>query len=157
MLIRKAKNSDIPEIIALIQESVNSTCKNDYSKEQLEAWAPKHFNEKSFSDSLYGCFNAVMMCDARIVGFISVNTEGYVNRLYTHSKYQNMGVGSRLLAQAEKWAVSIGLDSFFLDASITARDFYINRGFKDYGTSELERGNVTIEAILMKKDFALED
>lgn len=151
MLIRKMETKDIPEVISLIYESVNSTCNKDYSPEQLEAWAPKHFNEKKFSDSLYGCFNRVMISDGTISGFISVCSDGYINRLYTHSKYQNMGIASRLLEEAEKWALSMGLDSFYLDASITARKFYINRGFKDYGESLLERGNVVINAVLMKK------
>ncbi len=151
MLIRKMEKSDIGEVVSLIHESVNSTCNKDYSPEQLKAWAPKHFNEKKFSDSLYGCFNRVMICDGRISGFISVSPDGYINRLYTHSKYQNMGIGSRLLEEAEKWALSIGLDSFYLDASLTARNFYINRGFKDYGESSLKRGDVVINAVLMKK------
>ena len=151
MLIRKMEKSDTLEIISLIHESVNSTCNKDYSPEQLEAWAPKHFNEKKFYDSLYGCFNRVMICDGVMAGFISVSPDGYINRLYTHSKYQNMGIASRLLEEAEKWAVSMGLDSFYLDASLTARNFYINRGFKDYGESPLQRGNVVIDAVLMRK------
>ncbi|MBR1968894.1 MAG: GNAT family N-acetyltransferase [Clostridia bacterium] len=151
MLIRKMEKSDTADVISLIYESVNSTCSKDYSPEQLDAWVPKHFNEKKFSESLYGCFNRVMICDGVISGFISVSSDGYINRLYTHSKYQNMGIASRLLEEAEKWALSMGLDSFYLDASITARKFYINRGFKDYGESLLKRGDVVINAVLMKK------
>lgn len=156
MLIRKMEKSDVGDVISLIYESVNSTCCKDYSKEQLEAWAPKYFNEKKFLDSLYGCFNSVMICDGVIAGFISVSPDGYINRLYTHSKYQNQGIATRLLSAAEKWAISIGLDGFVLDASLTAKNFYINRGFENCGASELVRGDVVIDAVLMKKAFLQE-
>ena len=123
----------------------------DYTLLQLIAWVPGRFDSVKFENSLFGCFNLVALENNEIVGFISVSTEGYINRLFTKSTFQHRGIATRLLDEAEKWAISIGIDCFTLDSSITAKGFYLKRGFVEEGKSIIKRNNIGLDAILMKK------
>lgn len=153
MILRKAQIEDYPNIISLIKESVFSSCSDDYTLLQLNAWIPKKVDLKRFSSSLSGCLNLVCVEGEDVVGFISTTTDGYINRLFTHSNYQGRGIATMLLERTEQWAKSMGLDFLFLDSSITAEKFYLNRGFHEIEKTVLQRDGVELNAILMKKNI----
>lgn len=48
MEIRKYEKSDIKEITELFYNTVHTVNAKDYSKEQLDAWAPKNPNLEKF-------------------------------------------------------------------------------------------------------------
>ncbi len=72
MEIRKFQDSDIDQIVSLFYETVHSVNAQDYSPEQLEAWAPK--NEKdiiieNWKKSMSRNITYVAEINGKIVGF----------------------------------------------------------------------------------------
>lgn len=52
-----------------------------------------------------------------------------VSRLVTAARYENQGIGSRVLEFAESIAIKIGASNFFLEARPSKEKFYAKRGY----------------------------
>ena len=87
----------------------------------------------------------------KLVGFISLERNGYINRLYTHKDFLHRGIASALFKKAESWAMENGICELSLDSSKTAEGFYLKMGFKKSGISTLSRGGVVLRNTVMKK------
>ena len=151
MYIRRLLDDEYDDVVKLITQTVHSVCKNDYTKEELDAWAPESFDTRKFRNNLSPCLNLAAFEKGKLVGFISVERSGYVNRLYTHKDYLRCGIATALLKKAESWAREKGIRELSLDSSKTAEEFYLNRGFKKSGVSVMNHKNVVFRNTIMKK------
>lgn len=151
MIIRKMYDGEIYRVIELISDTVHAICRNDYTEEEINAWIPHKMNAMRFWESLSGCLNLVATDSGKIVGFISVDKSGFINRLFTHKDYQGRGIATRLLEEAELWAKKKRLSALSLDSSKTAEGFYIHKGFVKSGVSVMEREGVIFKSSTMKK------
>ena len=77
------------------------------------------------------------MCDVaalnerdEIIGFSSMNAEGYLHSLFVHKDYQRAGIGSLLLSAVEKRAREYGVTEITSEVSLTARSFFEKRGYE---------------------------
>lgn len=151
MHIRKLLDDEYEEVIKLIYETVHHVCKDDYTEKELFAWAPEKFDVIKFRQALDGCYNIVMIFKNKIVGFLSIEPDGYINRLYTHKDYLKKGIAAELLKHAEKWAKNSGIYELRLDSSKTAEGFYISMGFSEKGVSVLAHNGVIFKNKTMHK------
>ena len=151
MYIRKLLDDEYDKVIELIYGSVHVLCKDDYTDEQLEAWAPANFDKIKFQKALSDCYNTVMIERNEIVGFLSMEKDGYLNRLYTHKSHIGKGIASALLEDAEHWARENGIARMCLDSSKTAEGFYLKMGFSENGISVMERNGVVFKNKTMHK------
>ena len=151
MYIRNMHDDEYDEVIKLITQTVHTICKNDYSQNELCAWAPPNFNTNKFRSALKDCLNLAAFEKNIMVGFISVERSGYINRLYTHKDFQHRGIATALLLKAQEWAKENGIFVLSLDSSKTAEGFYLKNGFKKSGISLLQRGDVVFKNSVMKK------
>ncbi len=151
MYIRKLLDDEYSEVIKLIYDSVHTVCKDDYSKKELDAWAPPSFDFIKFQKALNGCVNLVALKRNLIVGFISMEKSGYINRLYTHKDFLRQGIASSLMKKAEEWAVNHNVYELSLDSSRTAKGFYIKMGFSENGVSVTSHRGVIFRNAVMKK------
>lgn len=151
MYIRTIHDDEYDEVIKLITQTVHSVCKNDYTKEELSAWAPANFNINKFRSALSDCLNLGAFEKNTLVGFISVERSGYINRLYTHKDFLRRGIATALLQKAQHWAKENGIYELSLDSSKTAVEFYLKNGFEKSGISVLQRGDIVFRNTVMKK------
>lgn len=151
MYIRKLLDDEYDEVVELIYHSVHTICCRDYTKKELDAWAPEKFDVIKFRENLSGCLNLAALDAKRIVGFISMEHSGYINRLYTHKDYQRRGIAAALLCRAEDWAVQNDIRELSLDSSKTAVGFYLKMGFENKGVSVMRHGDVIFRNTVMRK------
>lgn len=151
MIIRKMYDGEIYRIIELIRDTVHAICSDDYTADEINAWVPDNMNAMRFMQALNGCLNLVATDRGKIVGFISIEENGFINRLFTHKDYQRQGIATRLLKEAEKWAIKNRISTLSLDSSKTAEGFYLRRGFVKSGVSVMEREGVVFKSSIMKK------
>jgi putative acetyltransferase len=130
MNVRLAKREDRPVLRRLFAETVRAINATDYSAEQVEAWASVPVDLEGCPDRLgsRSVFVAELGCE--ILGFTTFDTDGHLDHLYVHHRFQKHGVASALLLKIEEEAVSRGINRIFTDASITARPFFENVGFR---------------------------
>ncbi len=151
MYIRRLLDDEYEDVVKLITQTVHAVCTDDYTKEELDAWAPYNFDIKKFRNNIYSCYNLVAFEKGKLVGFISATVDGYINRLYTHKDYQKRGVASALYHKVEDWAKEYGIRELSLDSSKTAEGFYLKMGFIKSGVSVMEHGDIIFRNSVMKK------
>ena len=151
MYIRRLLDDEYEEVIKLIYETVHHVCKQDYTEKELFAWAPEKFDVIKFRKALDGCYNTVMTDKRKIVGFLSMEPDGYINRLYTHKNYLKRGIAAKLLGDAESRAKGDGIRELRLDSSKTAEGFYIRMGFSEKGVSVTTHNGVIFKNKTMHK------
>ncbi len=151
MYIRRLLDDEYEDVVKLITQTVHSVCADDYTKEELDAWAPSNFDVPKFRQNLSDSLNLVALEKGKLVGFISLERNGYINRLYTHKDFLHRGIGAALFKKAESWAMENGICELSLDSSKTAEGFYLKMGFKKSGISTLSRGGVVLRNTVMKK------
>ena len=151
MFIRRLLDDEYDDVVKLITQTVHTVCANDYTKEEIDAWVPYNFDVNKFRTNICRCRNLVAVKGGKIVGFISAEVSGYINRLYTHKDFLNQGIATALFNKIEQWAIQSGIPELSLDSSKTAEGFYLKMGFVKSGVSVMERGNVVFRNTVMKK------
>lgn len=81
-----------------------------------------------------------------------MTSEGYLHRFYVHKDHQGKGVGGKLLYTLEARAKELGLSSIKTEASITARPFFLFKGWSVEKEQVVSlRGNSFINYKMLKK------
>jgi putative acetyltransferase len=150
MKIRNYRMEDSDEIADLFHGAVHSLVDENYSAEELEAWAPtppdyEHWRERLSIKKPY-----VAERDGRIVGFIELEPDGHIDCFYTHKDFQRRGVGSELYEHLSREADVLGIQNFHVEASEVAKPFFLREGFVLERTNRLERGGQILTNYTMK-------
>lgn len=95
-LIRKYQASDCAELAELFYTTVHTANAKDYSKEQLDAWAPLTRNLKEWNRSFEKHISFVAVENKQIVGFGDIDKTSYLDRLFVLPDYQRMGIGTAI-------------------------------------------------------------
>lgn len=143
MNVRNFKNEDIESVLKLFYDTVHSVNSKDYAKEQLKAWAPKELDKLKWIESLNKNYSLVVEEGTQIIGFGDIDSTGYLDRLYVHKNHQGKKVASNLITELENYVFNKGVKSIITDASITAKPFFENKGYKVIKEQQVElRGQV---------------
>lgn len=148
MFIREYRSSDCEELAGLFYNTVHTVNAKDYTKEQLDVWATGQVDLKTWDRSLQEHFSIVVVEDDTIVGFGDMDQTGYLDRLYVHSEYQGKGIATAICDRLE--AVVQG--NIVTHASITARPFFEQRGYKVVKEQQVERQGIFLTNFVMIKE-----
>ena len=87
---------------------------------------------KKWEEQLVGDFYFVVAENEKkkIVGFASIQNNGYLYLLFVHKNFQSQGVASLLYKNVEEYATANKITKIFSEVSITARGFFEKQGFK---------------------------
>ena len=151
MTIRRVRPGEGKKLAELLYCSVHTLCTKDYSPEELEAWVPKKLDVRKLSRSLLMNVTWVAELRGKIVGFICLERDGYINRLFTHPDYTGRGIATALLNTAIDWAKRKNIKRIFLAASKTGYGFYLKNGFRVSGIETVERRGIVFENKVMEK------
>jgi GNAT superfamily N-acetyltransferase len=151
MLIRPHRNGDIPHITRLFYDTIHLVNSNDYTREQIEAWAPtipdvSFWKERAKQYRVY-----VAEENERIVGFTELDRSGHIDCFFVHHQWQRRGVGSRLMERVVNTAAKQRVPRLYAEVSITAAPFFRKRGFVVLRESEVVRRNVKLKQFAMER------
>lgn len=151
MKTRLYKTSDLNTVIELFYEAVHEVCANDYTIEQLDAWAPSDPDIYRWQASLNRNHTLVVEENNEIIGFADMGETGYIDRLYVKKDHLHKGVATLLLNQLEKYAKTKGIVFMNTAASVTSKKFFENRDFVVLNEQVVERRGVRMRRYLMEK------
>ena len=151
--IRYYEAGDAPEIVRLFFETVRSVNRADYSDEQLEAWAPGVPDPEEWHARMAGRRTLVAEEGGEVVGFAELEYDGRLDMLYVRKDAVGRGVGRRLYEAVEREARSQGLGWIFTEASITARPFFEQQGFRVVREQMVSRRGVSMTNFVMEKEL----
>lgn len=149
-IIRKYTRADCNEIVNLFYNTVHIINKKDYSKEQLDAWTSKPLDLldlNRWNNILTNHYTLVAVKDNIIVGFGDIDKTGYLDHLYVHYNYQGQGIATKICDQLENYTNK----DISVHASISAKDFFIKRGYKIIKEQQVKRNNVFLKNFVMIK------
>lgn len=129
--IRKTKQTDIPALQALFKKTILSVNRRDYSPEECADWA-SCADDTSRWRELLACSHYIVAENeqAGILGFSSLNDEGYLHSLFVHPDFQRQGVASALYSEIERFARERTIRKITAEVSRTAKAFFERKGFQ---------------------------
>lgn len=151
MKIRLYVSNDLDDILELFYKTIHTVNKDDYTQEQLDAWAPKNADRARWESCLSKNHTLVVEDDGKIVGFADMGDTGYLDRLYVDSDYVRQGVASLLVQQLEKYARVKKVRFMNTASSITARPFFEANGYTVIREQVVERRGERLLQYLMEK------
>ena len=146
MLIREYIPSDCEQIAELFYQTVHTVNAKDYSQDQLYVWATGNVDLSVWNKSFLEHNTLVAIENSIIVGFGDIDSTGYLDRLYVHKDYQKQGIASALCDKLEN-----GFTKITTHASITAKPFFLHRGYKVVKEQQVERNGIFLTNYVMEK------
>lgn len=148
LIIRKYIPSDCVHLAELFYQTVHSVNAKDYTTEQLNAWATGSVNLENWNKSLSEHNTIVAVKDDNIVGFGDIDKTGYLDRLYVHKDYQSQGIATAICDELEGMTE---MDKISTHASITAKPFFLSRGYKIVKKQQVIRNGISLTNYVMEK------
>lgn len=148
MVIREYKGSDCKEVLELFYNTVHTINAKDYTKEQLDVWATNEIDLEKFNKSLIEHYSLVAIKNKIIIGFGDIDKTGYLDRLFVHKDYQNIGVATAICDRLEQKMLK---GKVITHSSITAKPFFEKRGYKVIKEQQVERKGLFLTNYIMEK------
>jgi putative acetyltransferase len=131
MRLRKYRPQDVSELANIYYHTIHNINTHDYSKEQINAWAPESCLElEGWKKKWEKLPPIVATIDNQIVGFAEFEDDGHIDCFYVHHQFQSKGVGSALMKEIEQQALQKNISKIFAEVSITAKPFFLSKGFR---------------------------
>ena len=128
--IRHAKLNDLAEIQEMFVDTISTICKADYSADQIKVWTSSVENISRWTERITSQYFLIAEFDNKIVGYVSLKSNDYLDLLYVHKDYQKHGIASKLVDEIKKEAIRKKSAVLHSDVSKTAKPFFEKKGFK---------------------------
>ena len=147
--IRQYVAGDIDKICELFYLTVHTVNAEDYTSEELDAWADGSPDKARWNKELTERKALVAEIDGKLAGFADMDTTGYLDRLYVAADCVRKGVGRALLTALEAQNPAAVYTTY---ASITAVPFFLKAGYSVVRENAVIRRGVTLKNYLMQKE-----
>lgn len=147
-LLRTYKPEDCKLLAQLFYDTVHCINRKNYTEEQVNAWATEKLDLESWNASFLEHYTLIAEKDQQIVGFGDITTNGYLDRLYVHKDYQRQGIATEICNELEKVVKSAKI---ITHASITAKVFFLKRGYYIVKEQQVKRQGIILKNFLMEK------
>lgn len=155
IIVRPYQEADASFLAKIYFDTIHIINSNDYTQDQLEAWAPiSSLDPSKWIPKWRNVPPIVAVMNDRIVGFAELEATGHIDCFYCHHDYQGKGVGTALMQAIEERALANNTTRLFAEVSITARPFFEARGFNvEKEQSVMVRG-VALTNFVMEKGIS---
>ncbi|MEZ4619589.1 MAG: GNAT family N-acetyltransferase [Caldilineaceae bacterium] len=114
-------------------------------REQAQSWADSAPpNRVQLALELHEVWVATHLGEA--VGWVEIGGD-HIAGIYVDPPHAGQGIGSALLAHAERQIQAAGYTTVRLDASWNAENFYLHRGYQPLGERSLAAGRPLIKKL----------
>ena len=148
IILRPYATEDLPELIRLFRNTVHSVCAADYTREQLNVWAPQTVDTAEWNARSLRTHTLIAEQENTIVGFSNMDETGYLDMLYVHCHFLRQGIARRLVAALEQAVPSSQYTAY---VSETALPFCQRAGYVLVRENSVTRNGVSLRNYEMKK------
>ncbi|HEY9767721.1 MAG TPA: GNAT family N-acetyltransferase [Coleofasciculaceae cyanobacterium] len=156
MQIRLFQPEDTEQIAWLFHNTVRKINIQHYCLEQVTAWSPDDIYFRNWLTVCSDRFSYVAEQDGKIVGFGELEANGHIDCFYIHYQHQRQGIGSSIYQAIEIKARELNLLCLFTEVSITAKPFFMSRGFTVIKQQQVLCRGQTFSNYLMEKLLTIE-
>jgi putative acetyltransferase len=148
---------DTPLLADIFRASVEELTQDDYTPAQQDAWASGVDDLEEFAARLGKHLTLIATMQGTPVGFISLDAPTEIGLFYVHPAVAGHGAGRMLYEAIEKLSAARGTAHLSVDASDTAREFFVHRGFAPQQRNTVSAGNEWLSNTTMKKTLAAKE
>ena len=142
---------EVAALARLFTDTVRRVNAKDYSPEQIDTWAPEPPDLEHWRGRLSALMVLVAEQGPEITGFAALEPDGHLDLLYVHHHFQRRGIATTLCRRIEAEALVCSLDRIFTGASLTARPFFENAGFRMITPQTVTHRGVPFQNYRMEK------
>ena len=153
MRIRQYEHTDALELWQLFFETIRRVNSQDYTPAQVEAWAPRKYDEWRWQQRMQRLSPYVCIRDDRIAGYADLQDSGLINHFFVRHDCQRQGVGHNLYQFIEQEAWDRNIWTLVANVSLTARSFFEAMGFDVVAEQEVTVGTERLNNLRMKKQL----
>ena len=146
--LRPYRPEDCPALLRLFYETVHSVNLGDYTEIQCNVWATGQEDADRWNRSLLEHTTIVAEWDGTLAGFGDMDASGYLDRLYVSKDHQQLGIATAICDALEQ---QIAAPTYQTHASITAKPFFIRRGYCVVRKQEVEWQGIYLVNYVMEK------
>ena len=128
MELREYRKSDLKRMAQLFYDTVHAVAAGDYTLEQLNAWATGRVDEDNWHARYASSYTLLAVEGDEVLGFGNIDDSGYLDMLYVHKDHQREGIATRICDALESHCPGKAIS---VHASITARPFFLARGYRE--------------------------
>lgn len=154
MLIRPYLPGEEAQLHAIFHSAVHGLARQDYTAEQLCAWAPDDFDAALWRQRMRANHTLVAEVDGHPAAFADLQPNGYIDMFFVAPPYARRGIGSALLRHILDAATQRGIDELHSDVSLTAQPFFARHGFMLEARNEVTVRGAVLENATMRKLLA---
>jgi len=129
MIFKKATISDLKEMQEMYIETIQWTCKNDYNPLQINAWISGLNDTERWLKVIHEQFVLLAFIENIIVGYGTLKNGNYIDFFCVHKDFQRQGIADKIFNQLELEAKKENSKNITANVSITAKPFFIKKGF----------------------------
>ncbi len=145
---------DTPLLAEIFRESVTELTVEDYTEAQQQAWLSAIDDLEAFARRLGSQLTLIGTLQGSPVAFASLAGPNKIDLLYVHPVAAGQGVGSMLIDALEKLAGARGAKILVVDASDTAREFFVKRGYVMQQRNSISVGDEWLANTTMHKQLS---
>lgn len=153
--IRSYRPGDEHALAEVFFTSVREAARDDYSEEQVRAWAVELPDPSTFAERAEDGRLLLVAVDGNdhVVAYADLENDGHIDHLYCRPSWIGRGVGSALYEAIESEARARGMRRLFVEASEAARRMFERNGFRVVHRNDLVRHGVELHNFDMEKDL----
>jgi putative acetyltransferase len=129
MNIRRFQPGEELALFEVYYSAIHLIASNDYSAEQVNAWAPLTLDRELWVNRIRGINPFVAEIDGQPVGYADVQQNGYIDHFFVSGHHPRQGVGKALMEVIHNEAQCLSLKELTSDVSLTAQPFFERFGF----------------------------
>jgi putative acetyltransferase len=129
MNIRRFQPGEERALFEVYYSAIHLIARDDYSEEQLNAWAPSDLDLQLWVNRIR-CINPfVAEIDGEPVGYADVQQNGYIDHFFVSGNHPRKGVGKALMKVIHSEAKLLPIKELTSNVSRTAQPFFERFGF----------------------------
>ncbi len=151
--IRRIEAGDYAHLPEIYREAITGTARHHYSDEQTKVWLQRTPSVFAFAEAFEdGRHGFVVEGEGGVpLGFADVEQDGHIGWFYCRPALSGTGMAVRLLLVIEAVAQKQGISRLFVEASETARGFFLRNGFREDLRRDFDISGVAIHNYAMSK------
>ncbi|MEM6709206.1 MAG: GNAT family N-acetyltransferase [Pseudomonadota bacterium] len=143
--------SDVGAIAELFHQSVHEGARRNYSATERAAWSPQRLPAEIWAERLALEFCWVADTPEQLIGFMTLEEDGYLNYAYVAPGVQGTGVAQALYERLEAHARKHAIQRLFCEASFLAQRLFLRQGWTTLEEQRVPRRGVVLTNFRMEK------
>jgi putative acetyltransferase len=144
MHVRKFRLGDEAALFSVYYSAIHQIASRDYSRIQIEAWAPADLDGEIWATRMRGIDPFVVEADGLLIAYADVQENGYIDHFFVSGHHPRQGAGRLLMETIHESARRQSMEMLTSDVSRTAQPF-----FEHFGFEVLEQRSPTIRGVVV--------